>query len=61
MCYLGYPFGAGVSLDRLEIRTDKDKVKKGYNIYLFVRFDDFISAIKCCRYFYCILVSFSSK
>ena len=26
MPYLGYPFGAGISLDKLEIRTNKDKV-----------------------------------
>ena len=26
MAYLGYPFGAGISLDKLEIRTNKDKV-----------------------------------
>ena len=31
--FLGYPFGAGITLDRLEIRTNKNQVSK-YSILL---------------------------
>ena len=46
--YLGYPFGAGISLDKLEIRTNKDKV------------DFFQEKYKICLCLYLLISSFQN-